>query len=254
MAQRLQRHDRSVLSRTMDIAERCNFKLEKVAIPSRSSTSRQATPSTATSSTSAARDSRSASKLCASSQTQGRLKQPLADYEQRLSREIDIIQQMKFSGLLPYRLGLHHVTRSEHSIPVGPGRGSAAGSLVAYAMQITDIDPLQNELLFERFLNPERVSLPDIDVDFCMNRRGEVIEYVTRKYGREQVAQIITFGTMAAQGRDQGRGPRHGHAVQRSRSHREDDPDHAEHHPGQSARRIRRRCRRLTTTSRRSAS
>src|SRR5207302_11077667 len=86
----------------------------------------------------------------------------------------------------------------ENHIPVGPGRGSAAGSLVSFAMGITDIDPLQNELLFERFLNPERVSMPDIDVDFCMNRRGEVIDYVTRKYGREQVAQIITFGTMAA--------------------------------------------------------
>ena len=84
------------------------------------------------------------------------------------------------------------------NIPVGPGRGSAAGSLVAYALAITDIDPLQNELLFERFLNPERISLPDIDIDFCMNRRGEVINYVTQKYGRENVAQIITFGTMAA--------------------------------------------------------
>ena len=81
---------------------------------------------------------------------------------------------------------------------MGPGRGSAAGSLVAYAMEITNIDPIQNVLLFERFLNPERVSMPDIDVDFCMNRRGEVIDYVTRKYGREQVAQIITFNTMAA--------------------------------------------------------
>ena len=86
----------------------------------------------------------------------------------------------------------------DHGIPVGPGRGSAAGSLVAYSMEITNIDPLQGGLLFERFLNPERVSLPDIDVDFCMNRRGEVIEYVTGKYGREQVAQIITFNTMAA--------------------------------------------------------
>ncbi len=81
---------------------------------------------------------------------------------------------------------------------MGPGRGSATGSLVAYAMEITNIDPLQNVLLFERFLNPERVTMPDIDVDFCMNRRGEVIDYVTRKYGREQVAQIITFNTMAA--------------------------------------------------------
>src|SRR4030088_2260386 len=95
----------------------------------------------------------------------------------------------------------------EHDIPVGPGRGSAAGSLVAYVMQITDIDPLQNELLFERFLNPERISMPDIDVDFCMNRRGEVIEYVRSKYGQDNVAQIITFGTMAARSvvRDVGR-------------------------------------------------
>src|SRR5437667_1084561 len=83
-------------------------------------------------------------------------------------------------------------------MPVGPGRESAAGSLVSIAMGITDIDPLQNELHFERFLNPERVSLPDIDIDFCMNRRGEVIDYVTRKYGRENVAQIITFGTLGA--------------------------------------------------------
>ena len=83
-------------------------------------------------------------------------------------------------------------------IPVGPGRGSAAGSLVSYAMQITDIDPLEYGLLFERFLNPERISMPDIDIDFCMNRRGEVIQYVTEKYGREQVAQIITFNTLGA--------------------------------------------------------
>ena len=86
----------------------------------------------------------------------------------------------------------------EHGIPVGPGRGSAAGSLVSYALGITDIDPIQHELLFERFLNPERVSMPDIDIDFCMNRRGEVIHYVTQKYGRDNVAQIVTFGTMAA--------------------------------------------------------
>jgi DNA polymerase-3 subunit alpha len=86
----------------------------------------------------------------------------------------------------------------ERGIPVGPGRGSAAGAVVAYSLGITNIDPLQHELLFERFLNPERISMPDIDIDFCMNRRGEVIEYVTHKYGRENVAQIITFGTMAA--------------------------------------------------------
>src|SRR5947208_2009424 len=85
----------------------------------------------------------------------------------------------------------------ENDIPVGPGRGSAAGSLVSYCMRITDLDPLQYGLLFERFLNPERVTLPDIDIDFCMNRRAAVIDYVTKKYGRENVSQIITFGTMA---------------------------------------------------------
>ena len=79
---------------------------------------------------------------------------------------------------------------------MGPGRGSAAGSFVAYCLRITDVDPIEYDLIFERFLNPERVSLPDIDIDFCERRRGEVIDYVTRKYGRENVAQIITFGTM----------------------------------------------------------
>src|SRR5260221_258285 len=104
---------------------------------------------------------------------------------------------MKFSGYFLIVWDFIRYAR-EQNIPVGPGRGSAAGSLVAYCMEITDIDPLQNELLFERFLNPERISMPDIDIDFCMNRRGEVIDYVTRKYGRDQVAQIITFNTMAA--------------------------------------------------------
>ncbi|MHB8302807.1 MAG: DNA polymerase III subunit alpha [Acidobacteriaceae bacterium] len=127
----------------------------------------------------------------------GNLRHTTEEYEQRLQREIDCIQQMKFSG---YFLIVWDFIRyaKEQDIPVGPGRGSAAGSLVSYVMGITDVDPLQGELLFERFLNPERVSLPDIDIDFCMNRRGEVIDYVTRKYGREQVAQIITFNTMAA--------------------------------------------------------
>src|ERR1051325_9077552 len=95
----------------------------------------------------------------------------------------------------------------ENGIPVGPGRGSAAGSLAAWALRITDVDPLYYDLIFERFLNPERVTLPDIDVDFCERRRGEVIAYVTEKYGRENVAQIITFGTRKAKAvvRDVGR-------------------------------------------------
>src|SRR5512141_2729719 len=95
----------------------------------------------------------------------------------------------------------------DRGIPVGPGRGSAAGSLVAYAIRITDLDPIPYNLLFERFLNPERISMPDIDVDFCQDRREEVIQYVADKYGRDKVCQIITFGTMAARGviRDVGR-------------------------------------------------
>jgi DNA polymerase III subunit alpha len=125
------------------------------------------------------------------------LKKTIPDYQARLDRELNIIKQMKFPGYFMIVWDFIRYAR-EQGIPVGPGRGSAAGSLVAYVMEITDIDPLQNELLFERFLNPERISMPDIDIDFCMNRRGEVIEYVKRKYGSDQVAQIITFNTMAA--------------------------------------------------------
>jgi DNA polymerase-3 subunit alpha len=136
----------------------------------------------------------------------GRLRHPLADYEARLDKEIGVIHRVGFSG---YFLIVWDFIRyaKERRIPVGPGRGSAAGSLVAWAMRITDIDPIENDLIFERFLNEERISPPDIDIDFCEARRGEVIEYVTRKYGRENVAQIITFGTMKAKAvvRDVGR-------------------------------------------------
>ena len=127
----------------------------------------------------------------------GQLKHSLDEYRDRLNREIQIIQSMKFSG---YFLIVWDFIRyaKEHGIPVGPGRGSAAGSLVSYAMEITDIDPLQFDLLFERFLNPERISMPDIDIDFHTVGRAEVIQYVTQKYGRENVAQIITFGTLGA--------------------------------------------------------
>ncbi|MGE3841909.1 MAG: DNA polymerase III subunit alpha, partial [Vicinamibacterales bacterium] len=136
----------------------------------------------------------------------GRLKHPLSRYEERLSYEIQMIKQMKYPGYFLIVWDFIRYAR-EQSIPVGPGRGSAAGSLVAYCLQITDVDPIEFDLIFERFLNPERVSLPDIDIDFCERRRGEVIEYVTRKYGRENVAQIITFGTMKAKAvvRDVGR-------------------------------------------------
>src|SRR5579864_9525178 len=126
----------------------------------------------------------------------GLLKHDLPEYSERLDREIQMIQKMKFSGYFLIVWDFIRYAKSK-GIPVGPGRGSAAGSLVGYAMAITDIDPLEYGLLFERFLNPERVSMPDIDIDFCVNRRGEVIQYVTEKYGREQVAQIITFNTLA---------------------------------------------------------
>ena len=130
------------------------------------------------------------------------------EYKKRLEYEINIIKQMKFPGYMlivwdfinyakdPSR----HLRPTGHKIPVGPGRGSAAGSLVAYALEITNIDPLKYGLLFERFLNPERVSMPDIDVDFCQERRDEVIEYVQKKYGHENVAQVVTFGSLLAKG------------------------------------------------------
>ncbi len=118
-------------------------------------------------------------------------------YKDRLKFELDIINQMGFPG---YFLVVMDFIRwgKANGIPVGPGRGSGAGSLVAYALEITDLDPIEYDLLFERFLNPQRVSMPDFDVDFCMDRRDEVIEYVAETYGRNAVSQIITFGTMAA--------------------------------------------------------
>ncbi|HVA71889.1 MAG TPA: DNA polymerase III subunit alpha [Candidatus Limnocylindrales bacterium] len=128
---------------------------------------------------------------------ENRLRHPIAVYEQRLSDEIEMIKQMRFSGYFLIVWDFIRYARAQN-VPVGPGRGSAAGSLVSYSLRITDVDPLQYDLLFERFLNPERISMPDIDIDFCMRRRSEVIDYVRRKYGEKSVAQIITFGTMAA--------------------------------------------------------
>ncbi|PZT49103.1 DNA polymerase III subunit alpha [Helicobacter valdiviensis] len=118
-------------------------------------------------------------------------------YKERLEHEINVINKMKFPG---YMLIVWDFVRAakERGIPVGPGRGSAAGSLVAFCLEITNIDPLKYDLLFERFLNPERVSMPDIDMDFCQSRRGEIIDYVTEKYGYHNVAQVITFGQMKA--------------------------------------------------------
>jgi len=127
----------------------------------------------------------------------GRLRYPMATYAERLEKEIGVIRRVGFAGYFLIVWDFIRYAR-EKGIPVGPGRGSAAGSLVAYSLRITDLDPIENDLIFERFLNEERISPPDIDIDFCENRRGEVIDYVTRRYGRENVAQIITFGTMKA--------------------------------------------------------
>jgi DNA polymerase III subunit alpha len=128
------------------------------------------------------------------------------EYRQRLEYEMNMIRQM---GFVDYFLIVSDFTQyaKDNDIPVGPGRGSAAGSMVAYCMNITNVDPMKYSLYFERFLNPERVTMPDIDMDFCYRRRGEVIDYVKRKYGEDHVAQIVTFGTMAAKGviRDVGR-------------------------------------------------
>jgi DNA polymerase-3 subunit alpha len=187
-----------VLKRTQEIAERCNLKLAKVDNPF----PEFAVPEGHTIDSYFEEVCREGFKKrldtsIAHLASRGVLRASLEQYQARLDFEIGIIKQMKYAGYFLIVWDFIKYAR-DHGIPVGPGRGSATGSLVAYTMEITNVDPLQNSLLFERFLNPERVTMPDVDVDFCQNRRGEVIEYVTRKYGREQVAQIITFNTMAA--------------------------------------------------------
>jgi DNA polymerase-3 subunit alpha len=188
----------SLLSRTMEIAERCNLKLNPVDNPF----PQFDVPDGHTIDSYFEFICRQGFRKRRDTairhlEERGQLHKSIAEYEARLNYEIGIIHQMKYSGYFLIVWDFIKYAR-DHGIPVGPGRGSGAGSLVAYCMEITNIDPMQNVLLFERFLNPERVSMPDIDVDFCMNRRSEVIDYVTRKYGRDQVAQIITFNTMAA--------------------------------------------------------
>lgn len=130
-------------------------------------------------------------------QEAGKLKYSLDDYSARITREFAVIRKMGFQDYFLITWDFIKYAK-ENNIPVGPGRGSAAGSLVAYCLGITDIDPLQYDLLFERFLNPERISMPDIDIDFCIRGRGDVINHVTQVYGRDSVCQIITFGTMAS--------------------------------------------------------
>lgn len=183
-----------VLQNTAEIAERCNVELDfntvhlpEFEVPSGYNKSEYFR------------------KICMEGLKE-RYKKVTPEILERLNYEINIIEQM---GYVDYFLIVWDFIKyaKDNNIMVGPGRGSAAGSLVAYSMKITNIDPLKYNLIFERFLNPERVSMPDIDVDFCYERREEVIDYVKRKYGKEKVAQIITFGTMAARGaiRDVGR-------------------------------------------------
>ena len=185
------------LDRTGEIAARCNVSLEKVKEPFPRFDVPPGQTTDAYFEYVAREGFEKRKPRLEAMRAKGALKHDIPEYMERLEREIRMIQTMKFSG---YFLIVWDFIRyaKDRGIPVGPGRGSAAGSLVGYAMSITDIDPLQYGLLFERFLNPERVSMPDIDVDFCVNGRGDVIKYVTEKYGREQVAQIITFNTLGA--------------------------------------------------------
>jgi DNA polymerase-3 subunit alpha len=185
------------LSRTVEIAHRCSVKIER--IPSPFPEFKVPEGHTAGSYFEKVVREGFASRvpILEKQAQKGMLRNPLSEYEKRLTSEIEMIQKMRYEGYFLIVWDFIHYARTQ-DVPVGPGRGSAAGSLVSYALRITDVDPLQYNLLFERFLNPERVSMPDIDIDFCMRRRGELIDYVTQKYGRENVAQIITFGTMAA--------------------------------------------------------
>ncbi|HEX3710243.1 MAG TPA: DNA polymerase III subunit alpha [Pseudolabrys sp.] len=196
------------LASTIEIAERCSFrpKTRKPILP-------RFTVGAGANAIDAQNDENEELRRQAEEGLAGRLKvhglsQGMSeeDYRARLAFEMDVITRMNYSGYFLIVADFIKWAKSE-GIPVGPGRGSGAGSLVAYALTITDLDPMRFGLLFERFLNPERVSMPDFDIDFCQDRRGEVIDYVQQRYGRDQVAQIITFGTLQARGvlRDVGR-------------------------------------------------
>src|SRR5277367_625093 len=185
------------VTRTVSIAERCNVKIQRVGNPF----PEFKVPEGHTTDSYFEKVVRlgfvERAQVLEQMAKENRLRHPLSDYESRLTAEIEMIKKMRFTGYFLIVWDFIHYARAQ-GVPVGPGRGSAAGSLVSYALKITDVDPMQYELLFERFLNPERISMPDIDIDFGMRRRGEIIEYVRQKYGIESVAQIITFGTMAA--------------------------------------------------------
>jgi DNA polymerase-3 subunit alpha len=188
------------LANTVEIAKRCNFELGvgNVFLPRFESPSGR---------TAEAYLREQAASGLAARLAQNRIEPARAsDYETRLARELDVICKMGFEGYFLIVADFIAWARANR-IPVGPGRGSGAGSLVAYSLKITDLDPLTYDLLFERFLNPERVTLPDFDVDFCIEGRDRVIEYVSERYGKDRVSQIVTYGTMAARAvvRDVGR-------------------------------------------------
>ena len=185
------------LSRTLDIASRCNVRVDRIPNPFPEFKVPQGQTTSSYFEKVVREGFETRLPHLERLAKQGLLRNPLAEYERRLTAEIQMIQKMRYEGYFLIVWDFIRYARAQ-DVPVGPGRGSAAGSLASYALRITDVDPLQYNLLFERFLNPERVSMPDIDIDFCMRRRGELIDYVTQKYGRENVAQIITFGTMAA--------------------------------------------------------
>jgi DNA polymerase III subunit alpha len=192
------------LATTIEIAERCAYRPKKMAAPilPRFSTG-SAVEIDETDELRRAAEAGLAARLKRYGVAQGHTAE---EYQERLAFELGVIARMKYSGYFLIVADFIQWAKSQ-GIPVGPGRGSGAGSLVAYALTITDLDPIRFGLLFERFLNPERVSMPDFDVDFCQNRRDEVIQYVQQKYGHDRVAQIITFGTLQARGvlRDVGR-------------------------------------------------
>src|SRR5690348_7739465 len=185
------------LSRTMAIAERCHVKIERVQNPFPDFQVPEGTTTDSYFERVVREGFAERVPQLERISKEGKLRHSVAEYEERLTNEIAMIKKMKFAGYFLIVWDFIRYARAQ-GVPVGPGRGSAAGSLVSYALRITDVDPLQYDLLFERFLNPERISMPDIDIDFCMRRRGEVIDYVRQKYGEQNVAQIITFGTMAA--------------------------------------------------------
>ncbi len=188
------------IASTVEIAERCAFRpYKKAPILPRFTVGEADEPQALREATVAGLKARLARHGVAQGHTE-------EEYNERLDFELGVISRMKYAGYFLIVADFIQWAKAQ-GIPVGPGRGSGAGSLVAYALTITDLDPIRFGLLFERFLNPERVSMPDFDVDFCQDRRDEVIRYVQEKYGRDQVAQIITFGTLQARGvlRDVGR-------------------------------------------------